>query len=292
MSESKLSMTPPASPAADISLCFIGLPDADRATFERVVSFCAAKGQHFRITSDTSANILVTDDNDSAIAAAQQIQGDNTLLVVTANKACTAGDFQLVRPLLVTRVMRMMENLSKQRSNPVGSGLAGVATSASAAVTDKQTTPASVTKATSSPHIKPAASTTVPENAYLALIVDDSAPIRKQLEIELRTSGMRSEFAESGERALEMISQKTYDLIFLDIMMPGIDGYETCGKIRSIPQYKKTPVIMLSGKTSPLDEVQGVIAGASTYLTKPIKHDQFQQVTQRITRWLDEFRKK
>ena len=67
MSESKLSMTPPASPAADISLCFIGLPDADRATFERVVSFCAAKGQHFRITSDTSANILVTDDNDSAI---------------------------------------------------------------------------------------------------------------------------------------------------------------------------------------------------------------------------------
>lgn len=283
-------MTPSANPSADISMCFIGLPDADRATFERVVSFCAAKGQHFKITSDTAANILVTDDNDSAIAAAQQIQGDNTLLVVTANKECTAGDFQLVRPLLVTRVMRMMENLSKQ-----GGKSAGLAPTSSAAViktprTNETAASQSATTATSD-QTKPAASTAAPKNSYLALIVDDSAPIRKQLEIELRTSGMRSEFAESGERALEMIDSKTYDLIFLDIMMPGIDGYETCGKIRSNPQYKKTPVIMLSGKTSPLDEVQGVIAGASTYLTKPIKHDQFQKVTHRITRWLDEFRK-
>jgi len=281
-------MTLPANPNADISMCFIGLPDADRATFERVVSFCAAKGQHFKITSDTAANILVTDDNDSAIAAAQQIQGDNTLLVVTANKECTAGDFQLVRPLLVTRVMRMMENLSKQGGK--SAGLAPISSAAATKAPRADETADSQSAATGN-QIKPAASTTAPKNSYLALIVDDSAPIRKQLEIELRTSGMRSEFAESGERALEMIDSKTYDLIFLDIMMPGIDGYETCGKIRSNPQYKKTPVIMLSGKTSPLDEVQGVIAGASTYLTKPIKHDQFQKVTHRITRWLDEFRK-
>jgi CheY-like chemotaxis protein len=290
MSESKLSMTPPANPSADISMCFIGLPDADRATFERVVSFCAAKGQHFKITSDTAANILVTDDNDSAIAAAQQIQGDNTLLVVTANKACTAGDFQLVRPLLVTRVMRMMESLSKPGGKSANLPPTSPAAVAKAPKTNETIASQSAT-ATTSDQSKPAESAAVPKNSYLALIVDDSAPIRKQLEIELRTSGMRSEFAESGERALEMIDSKTYDLIFLDIMMPGIDGYETCGKIRSNPQYKKTPVIMLSGKTSPLDEVQGVIAGASTYLTKPIKHDQFQKVTHRITRWLDEFRK-
>ncbi len=284
-------MTPPANPSADISMCFIGLPDADRATFERVVSFCAAKGQHFKITSDTAANILVTDDNDSAIAAAQQIQGDNTLLVVTANKECTAGDFQLVRPLLVTRVMRMMENLSKQGGKQPASSAPRSSAAATKAPRADETTASQSATAAISDQSKPAASTVAPKNSYLALIVDDSAPIRKQLEIELRTSGMRSEFAESGERALEMIGSKTYDLIFLDIMMPGIDGYETCGKIRSNPQYKKTPVIMLSGKTSPLDEVQGVIAGASTYLTKPIKHDQFQKVTHRITRWLDEFRK-
>jgi CheY-like chemotaxis protein len=290
MSESKLSMTPPANPSADISMCFIGLPDADRATFERVVSFCAAKGQHVKITSDTAANILVTADNDSAIAAAQQIQGDNTLLVVTANKACTAGDFQLVRPLLVTRVMRMMESLSKPGGKSANLPPTSPAAVAKAPKTNETIASQSATAATSD-QSKPAESAAVPKNSYLALIVDDSAPIRKQLEIELRTSGMRSEFAESGERALEMIDSKTYDLIFLDIMMPGIDGYETCGKIRSNPQYKKTPVIMLSGKTSPLDEVQGVIAGASTYLTKPIKHDQFQKVTHRITRWLDEFRK-
>jgi len=90
--------------------------------------------------------------------------------------------------------------------------------------------------------------------------------------------------------ALEMIEKEDYDLIFLDIMMPGIDGYETCGRIRSNPKFKKTPIIMLSGKTAPLDEVKGVIAGATTYLTKPIVHSEFQQVLGRITRWLNEFR--
>lgn len=273
-------MTANASSRSEISLCFIGLPEADRATFERVISFCAAKGQHFKITADTTADILVTDDNDSAISAAQQMQNDNTLLVVTANKDCTAGDFQLQRPLLVTRVMRTMENLGKQLDKPA---VSKPSAHNSTAVTQTSAHPIGAQSDENAP--------TKQTPGYLALIVDDSAPIRKQLEIELRTSGMRSEFAESGEQALEMIGAKAYDLIFLDIMMPGIDGYETCGKIRSNPNYKRTPVIMLSGKTSPLDEVQGVIAGASTYLTKPIKHDQFQQVTQRITRWLDEFRR-
>ena len=124
---------------------------------------------------------------------------------------------------------------------------------------------------------------------HLALVVDDSAAIRKQLEIELRNAHIKADFAETGEEALEKSAQKEYELIFLDIVMPGIDGYEVCRQMRSRKSMKKTPIIMLSGKTSPLDEVQGVIAGASTYLTKPVKHEQFQQTLKRVSKWLTEF---
>ena len=127
------------------------------------------------------------------------------------------------------------------------------------------------------------------EYHHRALVVDDSAAIRKQLELELRQAGIASDFAETGEEALQKVASHTYDLVFLDIIMPGIDGYETCRQMRMRKEMKKTPIIMLSAKTSPLDEVQGVIAGASTYLTKPVKSDQLQKTLKRVAMWLDNF---
>ena len=260
--ESHSETSPQTSTITTVKVCFVGLPDADQATFKRVITFCAARGQHFEISSIADADVLITDDQVDSIQSAKAQQDDNLLLVVSNDQDCDVGDIQLQRPLLVTRVMRTMEVISKRV---------------------KESGPRK-------PKTKPVPETIVSETSYLALVIDDSAAIRKQLEIELRSSGLRSEFAESGEEALEKIADKEYDLIFLDIMMPGIDGYETCGIIRKDPRYKKTPVIMLSGKTSPLDEVKGVLAGASTYLTKPVKHQQFQEVTLRITRWLDDYR--
>lgn len=127
------------------------------------------------------------------------------------------------------------------------------------------------------------------EYHHRALVVDDSAAIRKQLELELRQAGIASDFAETGEEALQKVAAHTYDLVFLDIIMPGIDGYETCRQMRTRKDMKKTPIIMLSAKTSPLDEVQGVIAGASTYLTKPVKSEQLQKTLKRVAMWLDNF---
>ena len=264
-----------------IKVSFIGLPDADQATFKRVITFCAARGQHFEVSSLANADVLITDDQTDSIDSAKKQQGESLLLVVTNDQDCKSGDIQLQRPLLVTRVMRTMETISKQVTPSVAKPQAPTKPE-SHSVKEPQK------EVKDSSDVEAIAATS--GKSYLALIIDDSAAIRKQLEIELRTSGMQSEFAESGEEALEKIASNDYDLIFLDIMMPGIDGYETCGQIRKDPRYKKTPVIMLSGKTSPLDEVKGVLAGASTYLTKPVKHQQFQEVTQRITRWLDEYR--
>lgn len=123
---------------------------------------------------------------------------------------------------------------------------------------------------------------------FHVLVVDDSEMMQKQLAVELNKVSvpLSVEYAFSGEEALEKIAHKKPDLVFLDVMMPGIDGYETCTRIRKIDGMKKTPVLMLSGKTSPLDEVKGVMAGATNYITKPIVPDVFQNKLDRVLNWM------
>ena len=131
------------------------------------------------------------------------------------------------------------------------------------------------------------------DDFYNVLVIDDSEMVHKNLSIELAKSGveLKIEYAFSGEEGLEKLRSKYYDFIFLDVMMPGIDGFETCTRIRKIKGMNKLPIIMLTSKTSPLDEVKGIIAGCTTYLTKPVAPDDFQKMLARIMRWLTEFKK-
>ncbi|GAA0689226.1 hypothetical protein GCM10009104_14520 [Marinobacterium maritimum] len=131
------------------------------------------------------------------------------------------------------------------------------------------------------------------DDSYSVLVVDDSHPMQQMLAKELQhmDQPVEIDFADDGETALEKAGKHHYDFIFLDIMMPGIDGFETCTRLRQMPGWKKTPIIMLSSKTSPLDEVKGIMAGSSTYLTKPIDHVEFQKVIKRVSRWVSEFKK-
>lgn len=133
----------------------------------------------------------------------------------------------------------------------------------------------------------------VAERPYTVLVVDDSPPMQQALAKELQQLEYPVEisFADDGESALAQVAESAYDFIFLDIMMPGIDGFETCTRMRAIPALKKTPIIMLSSKSSPLDEVKGIMAGSSTYLTKPIQPEEFRKVIRRVTRWVSEFKK-
>ncbi|WP_276327843.1 response regulator [Marinobacterium stanieri] len=128
---------------------------------------------------------------------------------------------------------------------------------------------------------------------YSVLVVDDSHAMQQVLAKELAKleQTINVDFADDGESALAKVAEATYDFIFLDIMMPGIDGFETCTQMRALPNLKKTPIIMLSSKTSPLDEVKGIMAGSSTYLTKPIDSDEFLKVIKRVSRWITEFKK-
>ncbi|MDX5374609.1 MAG: response regulator [Gammaproteobacteria bacterium] len=116
---------------------------------------------------------------------------------------------------------------------------------------------------------------------YRAMVVDDSLPVRKQLEIELRMLGAEVAHAENGEQAMALSQDGDYDIIFLDVMMPGIDGYKVCKAIKRDQRTRNTPVVMLTGKSSPFDKVKGTLAGCDTYLTKPLQHTEFQSVARK-----------
>lgn len=128
---------------------------------------------------------------------------------------------------------------------------------------------------------------------YTVLVVDDNKAMQQALALELDKlpAAVNVAYADTGEQALELSGTQAFDFIFLDILMPGIDGFETCTRMREIPALKKTPIIMLTSKTSPLDEVKGIMAGCSTYLTKPIDPVEFQKVIARVSTWVNEFKK-
>jgi CheY-like chemotaxis protein len=103
-----------------------------------------------------------------------------------------------------------------------------------------------------------------------ALVVDDSVTVRNQLQAALQKAGLTADLASGGDQALLMLSKQSYDLIFLDVVMPGDDGYVVCKSIRKLPANKQTQVIMLTSRSSPFDRARGALAGCDMYLIKPI----------------------
>ena len=101
------------------------------------------------------------------------------------------------------------------------------------------------------------------------MVIDDSNTIRRSAEIFLAQAGCQVVLAEDGFDALAKIADHAPDLIFVDIMMPRLDGYQTCALIKKNPRLKGTPVIMLSSKDGLFDRARGRLAGSDEYLTKP-----------------------
>ena len=106
------------------------------------------------------------------------------------------------------------------------------------------------------------------------LVVDDSKTIRRTAETLLSKEGCEVFTAIDGFDALSKIADHQPDLIFVDIMMPRLDGYETCSLIKHNKSYRETPVIMLSSKDGLFDRARGRIVGSEQYLTKPFTKDE------------------
>ncbi len=101
------------------------------------------------------------------------------------------------------------------------------------------------------------------------MVIDDSNTIRRSAEIFLMQAGCQVILADNGFDALAKIADHQPDLIFVDIMMPRLDGYQTCALIKKSSKHRATPVIMLSSKDSLFDRARGRMVGSDEYLTKP-----------------------
>jgi len=105
------------------------------------------------------------------------------------------------------------------------------------------------------------------------MVIDDSKTIRRSAETLLRKAGCEVVTAIDGFEALAKITLHKPDIIFVDIMMPRLDGYQTCALIKNNQSFKSTPVIMLSSKDSIFDRARGRIVGSEKYLTKPFSRE-------------------
>jgi two-component system cell cycle response regulator len=276
-----------------LTVALLGFETADMEKLDRVFQM-ERRGERKYVPSNLdhtagSDILLVNYDNPCALEEKDRILASHPQTqVVAASRGPLqeAPDHHIRGILIAARVLGVLDKIIA----PQTAGTAPVNLHAKEAdsilrqvgVQDRPTTRATLPENQTAPFISGHA-------GYRALVVDDSAAIQKSLELNLATLPQISavEFADSGEIALAKAETGQYDLIFLDVMMPGIDGYETCTQLRKKPQYKKTPIIMVSGKTSPLDEVKGVMAGCTTYLTKPVQPEAFQKLGARVVAWLE-----
>jgi twitching motility two-component system response regulator PilG len=122
------------------------------------------------------------------------------------------------------------------------------------------------------------------ESTSKVLVIDDSNTIRRSAEIFLKQGGHGVMLAEDGFDALAKVSDYQPDLIFCDIIMPRLDGYQTCAIIKRNPKFSGVPIVMLSSKDGVFDKARGRMVGAQDYLTKPFTKDQLLQAIQQFGR--------
>ena len=114
------------------------------------------------------------------------------------------------------------------------------------------------------------------------MVVDDSRTIRSTAETLLGKEGFEVATAEDGFDALAKIAENRPDIVFVDIMMPRLDGYQTCTLIKSNPQYRGIPVVLLSSRDGVFDRARGKLAGSEHYLGKPFSRDELVEVVRRL----------
>lgn len=122
------------------------------------------------------------------------------------------------------------------------------------------------------------------------LVVDDNASVRAFMKTKLAPFHFEVDFAETGEEAVGLTGTRDYTCVFLDVVLPGIDGYQVCKLIKGNKQaVRKTAVVMLTSRSSPFDKLRGSLAGCDEYLTKPLDEDRLLEV---IAKFLPSSRKR
>jgi len=218
-----------------------------------------------QLTSETRDGVVIIDDTDIEIPRLNMpmviLKRENLML---PDEPRPYGVYTLNRPLLATRVLRLLDKVVETEYNYAPNLQVGAEQVEGRLYSNrlKQQNNQVERKGRFS-HVK-------------ALIIDDSMMIRKQMELILTRLGVDCDYAENGEEGILKHNSGAYDIVFLDIMMPGIDGFQTCKQLRKADTPAK--IIMLTSKNSRLHKARGSFAGVDEYLVKPTNYEELVKV--------------
>ena len=255
-----------------IALC--GLSARNARVLSYVVHSTRIDGDALRIVAadaDEAVQIAVVDAaSQEGLAAYRLLREANPQLVsITISDQGLAGDspYKIESRSLFLKIIGTLTDLIKQEHGRNKRWLP-----AEIVIRDRQRTQIEVM---SGQHGAAAGVEALSGGGLYALVVDDSLAVREQLCGALRRLGIDSQTAENADVALSMIEQCKFDIAFLDVVMPGSDGYDLCRSIRRNPHARTMPVLMLTSRSSPFDRARGMLAGCDHYLTKPIAWETF-----------------
>lgn len=258
--------------SSSFKVVLVGFSALETTKIEKIMNLTHSHTMKFFPQREIDAgkfDIVMVDADDSvALARAEALAhtvDDSFLILITSKPELMSRSNIIRKPIISTRFVASLNELLASNTN-------------SRMFTESKPIP----NVNSTVSLETEPEETLP---FRVLVVDDSQFMRSALEIELEklTQHIEITLVSCGEEALEKIAGgHCFDLIFLDIMMTGIDGNMTCQAIRKNELFKKTPVVMLSAKTSAFDEMRAYISGCTDYLTKPIEHDAFAKVLQRV----------
>ncbi len=245
------------------SIGALGLSDGEKKVLGSIATLTKARGD-FSYTVNAAADasesdivIVNVDDRDAATKwdSLAALPRPPVMVLYTREPSSDPQQHYLSRPFGPSKLLALLDSIATELKES-----------------------AQVWKKPALPPVLTTDSAGIGQISLRALVVDDSPTVRKLVELELRHFNVQVDVDETGEGALERLAHTHYDLIFLDLVLPGTDGYQVCKEIRKNPKTKQTPVIMLTSKSSPFDRVRGSLVGCSEYLTKPVDYNAFRQV--------------
>lgn len=231
----------------------LGLTAAEAGVMQRMFTLAAVRPLSYRMVgAERSQDVhvyMVDGANPDALAAWQDLSKTRPKPTVFIAETEVQSEWPTIRrPLLLPRVLGALDQVARREADQLKASIAQSA--------------------------RPALS---------VLVVDDSHPVRTFMETALGRMNVAPEFALSGEEALLMLLKRDFDIVFMDVIMGGIDGYEVCKQIKS-RKGRRCKVVMLTSKDRAFDKIKGALAGCDAYLTKPIDHPKLEATFSKLAR--------
>jgi CheY-like chemotaxis protein len=277
----------------------IGFDRSERRALRRVVGMAESRQPSFTPFDSSRGGyphlIMIDADRPSAMRAwdrfrrANALRGSFSPIFIGRNPADVPfpDPYVLQRPILTTRLFSVLDQAAAEVH---GFRAPLSVTDDIVALTQQEidNTLATTTVLPASAAVTPAESDesdhTLGATPIHSLVVDDSLPVRVQMRSVLTPIAARVDFAETGERALELIQSHRYSVIFLDNTLPDRDAHVFCGQIKKHPLHREAIVVMLTADPSPASRVMGLLAGFDNYLAKPIQTAAFGELLAEVLR--------